>query len=171
MAHYSEQYFSTLAPSLSLYVHTVNSTWPPLKHQLWLLKRLVMQQGLCLMCCICCPLYMLYSIHTAATSNTLLSVWLKRLSLNPLCMCVCVCMRKKKQLSVTIHNRCTFSSPASDWNEDGGYSWAEDGDGGQTEHWIWSSPPETGTHTLTHTHICTAVFVGPLHWLTFICTL
>lgn len=32
----SGQYFSTVSPSLSHYLRTASSTWPPLKHQLWL---------------------------------------------------------------------------------------------------------------------------------------
>ena len=75
------------------------------------------------------------------------------------CASVCVSVssisasvvRKRKWLCVTVYNRLHFPPPfASEWNEDGSHSWAAHGERGQTEYWIWSSPPETGKRTQTH---------------------
>lgn len=44
------------------------------------------------------------------------------------------------------------TTTTSDWNKDGRYSRDADGDGGQAEHRVRSSPPETGKQAHTESH-------------------
>lgn len=46
----------------------------------------------------------------------------------------------------------TTTTTTSDWNEDGRYSRDADGDGGQAEHRVRSSPPEAGKRTHPQGH-------------------
>lgn len=69
----------------------------------------------------------LYSIHTAGTVNTRLPDVLQSV------IFISARERESGLMSPSIIDRA-FSSLASDWNEDGSYSRAADGDGGQAEH-------------------------------------